>query len=61
MDQFFDFIFNTRAGVAVLFFSGLAIFGIVAFLLEKRTNKIYVDRGPKQDGEDDGLFGGLFS
>ncbi len=52
MEQFFDFIFNTREGVAVLFFSGLAIFGIAAFVLEKRTSKLYVDRGPKKDDED---------
>lgn len=52
MEQIFDFIFNTREGVAVLFFSGLVIFGIAAFVLEKRTSKLYVDRGPKKDDED---------
>lgn len=52
MEQIFDFIFNTREGVAVLFFSGLVIFGLAAFVLEKRTNKLYVDRGPKKDDED---------
>lgn len=52
MDQIFNFLFGTREGVAVLFFSGLAIFGIAAFVLEKRTSKIYVDRGPKKDDED---------
>ena len=26
--------------------------GIVAFILEKRTHKMYVDRGPKGDDED---------
>lgn len=52
MDQIFNFLFGTREGVAVLFFSGLVIFGIAAFVLEKRTSKIYVDRGPKKDDED---------
>ena len=26
--------------------------GIAAFILEKRTHKMYVDRGPKGDDED---------
>lgn len=55
MDELFDFLFGTRTGVAVLFFAGVLIFAIVAFVLEKRTHKIYVDRGPRPDDED-GLF-----
>lgn len=55
MEQMFNFLFGTREGVAVLFFAGIVIFGIVAFALEKRTSKLYVDRGPKPDDED-GLF-----
>lgn len=56
MEDIFSFLFSTRAGLAVLFFGGLVIAGIAAFVLEKRTHKMYVDRGPKQEGEDDGLF-----
>lgn len=56
MGDLFSFLFETRAGLAVLFFGGLVIVGIAAFLLEKRTQSIYVDRGPKQDDEEDGLF-----
>ncbi len=55
MDTIFSFLFGTRGGLAVLFFGGIVIVAIVAFLLEKRTSKLYVDRGPKQD-DDDGLF-----
>lgn len=55
MDQIFTFLFGTRTGVAVLFAAGVLIFAIVAFILEKRTHKLYVDRGPKADDED-GLF-----
>ena len=55
MDQIFTFLFGTRTGVAVLFAAGVLIFAIVAFVLEKRTHKLYVDRGPKADDED-GLF-----
>ena len=52
MDQVFNFLFGTRLGVGVLFFAGIVIFGIAAFILEKRTHKMYVDRGPKGDDED---------
>lgn len=52
MDELFNFLFGTRTGVAVLFFAGVLIFAIVAFMLEKRTHKLYVDRGPKPDDED---------
>lgn len=57
MAALFDFLFNTRAGVGVLFFAGIVIFAIAAFVLEKRTHKLYVDRGPRsEDGEDDGFW-----
>ena len=58
MDAVFNFLFNTCGGVAVLFLAGIVIIGIVAFLLEKRTHKMYVDRGPKTADDDDdwGLF-----
>ena len=52
MDQIFTFLFGTRTGVAVLFAAGVLIFAIVAFVLEKRTHKLYVDRGPKTDDDD---------
>lgn len=56
MDALFSFLFNTRAGLAVLFASGIVIFAVAAFVLERRTHKLYVDRGPKGDGEDDGFW-----
>lgn len=48
----FSFLFNTRAGVAILFVAGILIFAVLAFVLEKRTHKLYVDRGPKKDDDD---------
>lgn len=54
MDDIFTFLFNTRGGLAVLFFGGIAIVAIAGLLLERRTHKMYVDRGPKDD--DDSLF-----
>ena len=55
MDAFFSFLFGTREGVAVLFVVGIVIFAIVAFILEKRTHKLYVDRGPS-DSDVDGFW-----
>ena len=52
MDAFFSFLFGTRAGFAVLFFAGIVIFTVAAVLLEKRTHKLYVDRGPADDDAD---------
>lgn len=52
MDAIFTFLFQTREGLAALFFGGIAIIAVVAFVLEKRTHKIYVDRGPAADDED---------
>lgn len=56
MDAIFSFLFNTRAGLAVLFVGGIIAFSIAAVILERRTHKLYVDRGPKQPGEDDGFW-----
>ena len=52
MDAIFSFLFGTRAGLAVLFVGGVALFGLIAFVMEKRTHKLYVDRGPKKEDED---------
>lgn len=52
MDAIFSFLFGTRTGLAVLFVGGVALFGLIAFVMEKRTHKLYVDRGPKKEDED---------
>ena len=52
MEAIFGFLFGTREGVAALFGGGVVVFGVVAFILEKRTHKLYVDRGPKSEDED---------
>lgn len=57
MDAFFNFLFGTREGVAILFIGGIALFALIAFLSERKTHKLYVDRGPKKDDNDDGWSG----
>lgn len=49
MDSIITFLFGSRAGLAVLFFGGVAIIAIAAFIMEKRTSKLYVDRGEAPD------------
>lgn len=60
MDAVFSFLFDTREGFAVLFFGGIVIFAIVAYVLEKRTHMLYVDRGEKGPDEEDSIWDGLF-
>lgn len=52
----FSFLFGTRTGFAILFAGGILLFAILAFVMEKRTHKMYVDRGPKSEDEEDGFW-----
>ena len=53
MEDIFAFLFQTREGFALLFVVCLIISVVVAFVLERRTHKLYVDRGPKSGDDDD--------
>ncbi len=57
MDAVFSFLFGTRTGFAILFAGGILLFAILAFVMEKRTHKMYVDRGPKSEDEEDSFLG----
>lgn len=57
MDAVFSFLFGTRTGFAILFAGGILLFAIIAFVMEKRTHKMYVDRGPKSEDEEEGDCG----
>ena len=54
--SFFPFLFGTRTGFAILFAGGILLFAILAFVMEKRTHKMYVDRGPKSEDEEDSFW-----
>ena len=68
MDAVFSFLFGTREGVGILFVVGILVIGLVAFaggillfailafVMEKRTHKMYVDRGPKSEDEEDSFW-----
>ena len=47
MADIFNFLFGTRMGVLALFIGGVVLFTLIAFVMERRTHKLYVDRGPK--------------
>ena len=56
MDAVFSFLFGTRTGFAILFAGGILLFAILAFVMEKRTHKMYVDRGPMSEDEEDSFW-----
>lgn len=52
--ELYNFIFNTRTGMALLILGGMVLFAILAFVFERSTRKRYRDR-PAPDDEDDDL------
>ena len=58
--EFFTWLFSTRQGVMALIGSGLVIFLIIAFILERRGRKYYYDHGP-EEGDDDSVLGAIFA
>ena len=51
--EIYSFLFETYAGIGVLVAITLVLCIIIAALLELRTRKTYVDRGPRSDDEED--------
>lgn len=51
--EIYHFLFETYAGIGVLLAICLVVCVILAAIMEMRTRKIYVDRGPKSDDEED--------
>ena len=51
--EIYHFLFETYAGIGVLVAISLVLCIIIAAVLELRTRKTYVDRGPKSDDEED--------
>ena len=47
---FFGFLFGTYQGLGVLVGSFLILSFIIAFILERRTRKVFKDRGPAAPG-----------
>ena len=51
--EIYSFLFETYAGIGVLVAISLVQCIIIAAVLELRTRKTYVDRGPKSEDEED--------
>ena len=52
----YDFLFGSVAGVGVLIGASLVLCVLIAFILERRTRKIYADRGPRDENDEWSLF-----
>ena len=52
----YHFLFETYAGIGVLVGVSLVLCVIIAAVLELRTRKTYVDRGPSTDEDEWSLF-----
>ncbi len=51
--EIYHFLFETYAGIGVLVAVSLVLCIIIAAVLELRTRKTFIDRGPKSEDEED--------
>jgi len=54
--EIYHFLFETYAGIGVLVAISLVLCIIIAAVLELRTRKTYIDRGPSTDEDEWSLF-----
>ena len=47
--NFINWLFNTRPGVLALVLGGIVLFMIIAFVLERKTRKIYKNHEKTED------------
>ena len=52
----YHFLFETYAGIGVLVAISLVLCIIIAAVLELRTRKTYVDRGPRDEDDEWSIF-----
>lgn len=51
--ELYSFLFETYAGIGVLIGASLIICIIVCFIMERRIRKLFQDRGPRTEDEED--------
>lgn len=51
--EIYHFLFETYAGIGVLVAVSLVLCVIIAAVLELRTRKTFIDRGPQSEDEQD--------
>ena len=54
--EIYHFLFETYLGIGVLVAISLVVCIIVAAIMEVRTRKTYVDRGPREEEDEWALF-----
>ena len=54
--EIYHFLFETYVGIGVLVGISLVLCVIIAAVLEMRTRKTYVDRGPSDDDDEWSIF-----
>lgn len=54
--EIYHFLFETYVGIGVLVAISLVLCVIIAAILEMRTRKTYVDRGPRDEDDEWSLF-----
>ncbi len=54
--EIYHFLFETYAGIGVLVGTSLVLCVIIAFVLELRTRKTYVDRGEDSENDEWSIF-----
>lgn len=57
--EFLNWLLGTPTGVLVLVIGGMVFFTILAFVLERRTHKMYFNHPESEDEE--GFFDSLFA
>ncbi|AJC11482.1 hypothetical protein JI75_01025 [Berryella intestinalis] len=54
--ELYHFLFETYVGIGVLVLSGLILSLIAAVVMEFKTRKTFVDRGPRTDEDEWSFF-----
>ncbi len=54
--EIYHFLFETYLGVGVMIVAGLIISLILCVVLERKTRRVYQDRGPRSETDEWSLF-----
>lgn len=50
--EFYNFLFDSPTGVAILIFGGMALFIVIAFIAERKTHKMFYNHEPEEQEDD---------
>ena len=55
-EQLYSFLFESYTGLAVLIGACMVICIVLCFIMERKTRRTFVDRGPETDEDEWSLF-----